>query len=817
MEVYRIDALQRDDQPFENHHMVTASTTSRIESRRVEAGTLLVRTGQALGSLAAYLLEPGSEDGLCAWNFLDGALEEGGDYPIARLRSPVPLILRPVTALPEDREKGKRITFETIYGDGDRPDFGGSPVSGIRWLEDGEHFLQVKDGIARKVDAATGRSEPFYDRESLAEALRSLPTIDEESARSMSRRRSLHFNEQRDGALFVHENDLYYASLDGAEAVRLTETPAGEELATFSPDGQFVAFHREHDLFVVDIASRSERALTTGGTELISNGKADWVYMEEVYGRGRPKTFWWDPTSTRIAFLQFDDAPVSRFTVIDQIPTRQEVESTAYPKAGDPNPKVRLGVVTAAGGPVRWIDLGSYLEGSFLITRVGWLPGGESIYFYVQDRAQTWLDFNVVPSEGGRPERLFRETTGAWVANPGEAHFLDDGSFLLLSERTGWKHIYRFDEDGSLRAQVTDGAWEVRRIDLVDEDSGLIYFTATRDSHIAHNLYRIELDGTGLERLTVSPGHHRVNLSPKGNYFIDTWSDIKTPRRVRLYRTDGTPSRDLDTNPAGAIEEYRLGVYEQFQIETSDGFALEASLLKPADFDPDRQYPVWFMTYGGPHAPQIRNDWSGGRVRDQMLAELGFIVFRCDPRSASGKGAESAWTAYRQLGVQEMRDIEEAIAWLSALAYVDAERIGMSGHSYGGFMTVYAMTHSQLFAAGIAGAPVTDWRNYDTIYTERYMGIPQDNPEGYERASVVEVAGDLHGRLLILHGVRDDNVHLQNTLQFVQALQEAGKDFEMMLYPGSRHGLGGTHYQRLMIDFMTRSLGLANGRGGATN
>jgi len=233
---------------------------------------------------------------------------------------------------------------------------------------------------------------------------------------------------------------------------------------------------------------------------------------------------------------------------------------------------------------------------------------------------------------------------------------------------------------------------------------------------------------------------------------------------------------------------------------------LEGSLLLPPNFDPRRKYPVWFMTYGGPHAPTISDSWGTGRVRDEMLAQVGFVVFRADPRSASGKGECSTWTSYRQMGIPELKDIETAINWLKTKEFIDGERIGMSGHSYGGFMTAFAMTHSKLFAAGIAGAPVTDWRNYDSIYTERYMNTPQENPKGYDDTSVVKAAKNLHGKLLLVHGLIDDNVHAQNSLQLIEALQRADKDFEIMVYPRSRHGIGERHYNRLQVEFMKRAL-----------
>jgi dipeptidyl aminopeptidase/acylaminoacyl peptidase len=286
---------------------------------------------------------------------------------------------------------------------------------------------------------------------------------------------------------------------------------------------------------------------------------------------------------------------------------------------------------------------------------------------------------------------------------------------------------------------------------------------------------------------------------------------------VRLCRADGGAARWLDTNPVYALEEYRWVKPELVKIPTPDGFELEGTILVPPDLDPTRRYPVWCKLYGGPHSPLVSDAWQGGHLNNQALAQMGFVVFICDPRSASGKGAQSTWTAYKQLGVQELKDIETAIGWLCRRPYIDAKRIGISGGSYGGFLTAYALTHSQLFAAGIASAPVTDWRLYDSVYTERYMQTPQENPDGYKKTSVVQAASGLHGKLLLVHGAMDDNVHVQNTLQFAEALQQADKDFELMIYPGSRHGGFGKHYTRLTLDFMRRVLrpeAVVNGKSG---
>jgi dipeptidyl aminopeptidase/acylaminoacyl peptidase len=799
VEVYRIDKIDRAP-AFQKHALVSLETTARFEKRRIDAGSIIVKTAQPLGSLAACLLEPQSEDGLATWNFFDSVLQDGKDFPVVRLLEPVAVTSGPARPLPEVRGADKPITLAALDSP-QPPRLFGSPISGMTWLEDGKHFLQVKEGKLCRVEAVTGKTEAFLNSEKLAAGLAALPTIGPKTAEGLARSTNLRMNPQRTAALFEHESDLYYCKLDGTGAVRLTKTPGAKELATFSPDGKFVAFVRNNNLHVVDIATQTERSLTTDGSALVYNGKADWVYYEEVFNR-HYQAFWWSPDSTHLAFIRYDDTPVHTFMVIDEIAPLQKVEATKYPRAGDPNPLVRLGIAPVGGNPVRWVDLREYSENSMLIDRAGWMPDSQSMYFYVQDRAQTWLDVCKVPRSGGTPTRLLRDTTKAWVNDPGPLTFLKEGSFLIFGERTGYKHLYHYSPEGKLLGTVTSGDWENRGLQRVDEEKGWVYFSGTKESSLASNLYRVKLDGSNLERLTKNGGDHQVNLSPKDDLFIDSFSDHKTRTRVQLVRTDGSTARTLDTNPVASPGEYRMGRFEMVQIKTPDGFTLEGSLLKPPNFDPQRRYPVWFMTYGGPHAPTIHDNWNPGRSRDEALAQMGFIIFRCDPRSASGKGAASTWTAYKKLGIPELADIETAIHWLCSHSYVDAARIGMSGHSYGGFMTSFALTHSKLFAAGIAVAPVTDWHNYDTIYTERYMNTPQENPEGYDATSVVKAAKNVSGKLLILHGMMDDNVHLQNTAQLIDALQGANKDFEVMFYPRARHGIFGAHYQRLMVEFM---------------
>jgi dipeptidyl aminopeptidase/acylaminoacyl peptidase len=807
VETYRVTKWDRAKRVYQGRQLTTVDVESHRSSRMFRAGAFLVRTTQRLGVLASYLLEPQAEDGLCAWGLIEQDFGAINEYPIARVPTAAPLMSGPAP-LPEARKSNLPITFDTVFGAGPRPNFNGSVVSGLTWLDENERYLQIRNGQLHRVHPDSGRAEPFHDPAKMTEALAKLDGIDRSAAQRLARGPTFQMNRDRSAALFEHNDDLYYGRFDGKSAARLTRTAPREELAAFSPDGRFVSFVRGQNLFTVEVATQAERPLTTDGGA-VSNGKADWVYFEELYHRNW-NAHWWSPDSSRIAFLQFDARHLPSFTVVNEIPVHQEVERTPYPKAGDPNPKVRVGVVPVPAGPITWLDLSSYGDTSYLVTRIGWLPDSRKIYMYVQDRAQTWLDFLIAEiASPDPPKRLFREKTSAWVDDPGPARFLKNGSFVLPSERTGWRHLYLFDAAGKLIRPITSGQWEVRDIHLIDESGGWVYFSGTRDNPIGENLYRARLDGAAIERLTHGAGSHRVQLHPKGSHFFDTWSDCETPPQVRLFCSDGKLVRMIDSNPVHVRNEYLHGPIERVQIKTPDGFLLEATLLKPPGFDSTKKYPAWFMTYGGPHAPTVRDAWNYRWAYDQMLAQMGLIVFRCDPRSASGKGACSTWTAYRQLGVTELKDIETAIGWLTKFPYVDARRIGMSGHSYGGFMTAYAMTHSKLFAAGIAGAPVTDWRNYDTIYTERYMNTPQENPSGYELTSVVKAARNLHGRLLVIHGLMDDNVHVQNTMQFVDELQKADKDFELMIYPRSRHGIGGRHYDRLVVDFIRRSLRLA--------
>jgi dipeptidyl-peptidase-4 len=728
------------------------------------------------------------------------------------------------TSVPRVFAQRKPLTLDDIYGPTTRVNFGGAPAPAFAWIDSGHYaWPRVIAGDRRsvewlRVDAATGATEPLFDATKAEAAIAALPGVVAADAKSLARSRDLIFNPNYSAAIVTIADDLYLYTIANNRIVRLTSTAGEKEEPTFSPDGSNVAFVHNNNLAVVDAATGREVALTADGTGRILNGKMDWVYEEEIYGRGEKRAYWWSPDSSRLAFLRIDDTRVSTYVTLDDTSYDPRVETWQYPRAGDPNPTVKLGVVRAAGGPgeIDWIDLSKYADTDFLVVRVAWTPAGR-LAFEVENRTQSWLDVNTVDvnpatSSTAVPKTLLHETSPFWINSEDTTTptWLQDGSFLWLSARSGFTHAYHYSADGALLKQVTTGRWELRTLHGVDEKSGWIYFAGTERSPIGSDVYRTKIDGSGFERLSRTAGTHRAEFSPGFAYFIDSWSDVSTPVQVRLYRNDGRDVRTLHENKVAAFEQYRLATPEFVQVKTRDGFVMEAMMIKPPDFDPSKRYPVYQFTYGGPHSQEVRNAWTLQNMYHQLLAQHGVIVWICDNRTASGKGLESTWPVFRHFGEVELRDVEDGLTWLKQQPYVDASRIGIHGWSYGGFMTAYALTHSTSFVMGIAGGTVSDWRNYDTVYTERYMGTPQDNPDGYRNSSPRFAAANLHGALLLMHGAIDDNVHLGNTMQFAYELQQAGKPFSLMLYPKSRHGVTDPalvrHMRGMMLDFILEHL-----------
>jgi dipeptidyl-peptidase-4 len=732
-------------------------------------------------------------------------------------RAAVILLLTCAPAAAQDAQTAgasKPLSLDVLYDPATRVDFTGAAPRALAWLDESRIHWANTDPVTRLtehvvIDPESGARRPLFSSETLERALLRIPGVGSEDARKRAREKRYAMDAA--GRAFVLEagGDLHVFTLATGNLARLTSTAGKEEEPAWSPDGKRIAFVRDNDLYAVEVATRREHRLTTDGCADILNGKLDWVYQEEIYGRDNYRSHWWSDDSSSLAFLQLDERGVPRFTLVDEVAEPLGVEVTPYPRPGDRNPKVRLGIVRVAGGGTRWIDLSSYAAHDPLVVDVAWTPRGEVAY-QVQDREQTWLDLNIADA-AGRSRRILRETTRAWVEPHGNPYWLADGTFLWLSERDGWKHVYRVDRNGKVLRRLTAGEWEARALHGADEKAGWVYFSGTERSPIGSDVYRVRLDGTGLTRLSGRPGTHLAAFPRSFSRYADVWSDLQTPPQVRLHAADGTERRVIADAPVKALAEYRLQRPELVQVPTRDGFVMEAMMIKPPGFDPARRYPVLQSTYAGPHAPRVKNAW--GEINHlflQLIAQQGVIVWVCDNRSASGKGAVSAWSAYKRLGVTELADIEDGIAWLRQKPYVDPARIGIEGWSYGGFMTSYALTHSTSFVMGIAGGPVTDWRLYDSVYTERFMGLPDRNHAGYADTSPRRSASSLHGRLLLIHGAIDDNVHPQNTLQLAHALQKVGKPFRMMLYPKSRHGVVDVHQVRhlrgLMLDFIGETL-----------
>ena len=704
------------------------------------------------------------------------------------------------------------LTVDAIFDPATRVRFTESPPAGLTWTDQGHYLMTRTSRQGREwllVEAASGTSAPLVDTAHLDSALQALP-VDRPADRPSRTGVELTFNATRTAALFTVASDLYYYVLASSTAVRLTRMPGAEEEAGFSPDGRFVAFVRNRNLFVVDVDRQRERALTSDGSSAVFNGQLDWVYQEEIFGRGNFRGYWWSPDSTRIAFLRLDERAVPEWVNQDDLPYQPSLVRTRYPRAGDPNPTVRLGIAQLSG-KTAWTDLSAYPPEDLLLVEAGWAPDSRRVFFQVQDREQHWLNLLAVDAGGGKPVTVVREAFGAWVEHHGNPLWLKDGSFLWLSDRTGFTHIYHHKADGAVIRAVTSGRWDVRALHGVDGDGGWVYFSAAERSPLGRDVYRTRLDGTGFSRLSVAEGTHQATFNPTFSLYLDRWSAVTTPPQLRVHRADGSELRVVDANPSPRLAEYGLVKPEFVQVRTRDGFPMEAMILKPPGFDPAKKYPVYQHTYAGPGSPQVTNQWTGPEhLFLQLLAQQGIVVWVCDNRSASGKGLESQWPVHGRLGELELADIEDGVAWLTQQPWVDPARIAIGGFSYGGFMAAYALTHSTSFAAGVMGAPVTDWRLYDSVYTERYMRTPKNNPDGYNRTSAVAAAGRIHGIPLLIHGMTDDNVHLQNTTQFMHALQKAGKPFEVMLYPGSRHGVNDPdlhhHYRQLTYDFLMRIL-----------
>lgn len=672
------------------------------------------------------------------------------------------------------------------------------------WAPDGQRFVYLEEGKILMYDIATRTKRELVALGALnAAALKPRPPESYPWENRGVREQNIQWFPSGRELLIRAAGDLFRFRLDSGGWVQLTSTTEDERDPKLSPDGRRVSFRREHDLWVLELASGKTTRLTHDGSPTLLNGELDWVYPEEL---ALGTAHWWSPDSTRIAYLQFDVSREPIYPQLDLLPLPPKYEPQRYPKAGEANAEVRLGVVPASGGQTRWMDLGETRDA--LLARVYWVPDSSGLLAQRLNRVQNRQQLLMADAASGAARVILEESDPYWINVRDNFRWLDNGrEFLWWSERDGFGHLYRYSREGKLLAQLTQGEWEVTEVAGVDEKAGLVYYVSTEASPLERHLYRVSLNGGQRERLTSKAGTHSINMGPTAEFFLDTYSDLSTPPSTVLCSQSGSQLAVLRSADARLLTEYEILPTEIVQVKASDGSLLYARLIKPAAFAPGNKYPAVVVVYGGPHAQAVRNAWSGLSF-DQVLAHRGFVVWQLDNRGSAGRGHRWEAAVYRNLGARELEDQKEGLRHLLSLGFVDPARIGLHGWSYGGYMTLYCLLNApDLFRAGVAGAPVTDWRNYDTIYTERYMGLPTDNPEGYRRSAPVNKAEALKADLLIVHNFEDDNVLLQNTIQMAAALQRAGKRFSMMLYPAKGHSpQNRRHLYELMLAFFEQTL-----------
>jgi dipeptidyl-peptidase-4 len=726
----------------------------------------------------------------------------------------------PAIAADTPAPKSERLTLELLASG---TNLNGSALTRAAFSPDGRRltFLRGKQGEKNRLDlwqmdVASGEERLLVESKSLQAGPEQLS--DAEKARRERQRTSalsgiVEYQWSADGhtLLFPLGGDLYLYDLDKSGTAAVRQLTHGEGFATdakLSPKGGFVSFVRGRDLWSIDLADGKATRLTSDASDTIANGVAEFVADEEM---DRHTGYWWAPDDSAIAFTRTDESKVPIQKRSEIYSDRVEVVEQRYPAAGDPNVTVQLGVIAPRGGKPRWLDLGS--EPDIYLARVQWITGS-AVSFQIESRDQRRLDLIEADLRSGRQRTLLSETSRTFINLHDNLEFLANGDFLWSSERSGFQHLYLYDRDGKLKRQLTDGEWVMEKLQEVDEAKGIAWFTATRESPIERHLYSVPLAGGAISKLSTAAGMHAFTFSDNAAAYIDNWSNPETPPQSELHAADGRLLRMLNHNllePGHPYYPY-LAAHRPIRFGTipaSDGQLLQYSLITPAGFDPSKRYPVVVAVYGGPGAgQQVTRGWSAGY--SQFLAQQGYIVFSLDNRGTVRRGVRFEAGLHEHMGGVEVEDQLRGLDYLATLPYVDSKRIGVTGWSYGGYMTLMLLSkHSDRYACGVAGAPVTDWSLYDSHYTEHYMGDPKANATGYKDSSVFAHLDGLRSPLLLVHGMADDNVLFANSTKLMSELQKRGIAFELMTYPGAKHGLRGSdalHQMRTATSFLARCL-----------
>jgi dipeptidyl-peptidase-4 len=663
------------------------------------------------------------------------------------------------------------------------------------------------------VDVATGKKDVLVSQSKLANLAPPFSRLSEREKERRTRYSVAQYYWAPDSKqiLFDALGQLWLYTLATGTAVQITSSADWAADPHFSPDGSRISFTRKHNLCVANRDGSSLRHLTNDSDNEILNGEVDWIYAEELDVR---HNHFWSPDGQQILFLQMDERHVPAYPITDLLAAHATVDMQKYPRPGDHNPEVRLGVVNSGGGKVHWLKLplgsgkeaGPPQEREIYIPRFGWLSPGFA-WVQVLNRAQDRLDLYFVAVETNSAKLVLSEQSPTWVEVNDNFTLIGKNHFLWTSWRDGHTHLYLYSFDGNnplsqeakLESQLTRGNFEVFDVAEVDESAKLIYFTANAGDDRRRQLFRVLFDGSGFEQVSREPGTHQTTFGAGGQFYVDIFSDANTPPRLSLCHTDGACKLFWESRSLAA---YHLVSPQFVDFHAEDGTLLHGELIMPPELPAGRKIPLLLYAYGGPGAQLVRDVWGGNRfLFNEVLAHQGIAVLSVDNRGSTGRGRAFAEVVRGQFGKTEMKDQLAALDQALERYPIDKDRVGFWGWSYGGTMTLWALTRTNAFKAGIAVAPVTDWREYDSIYTERYLSLPQQNADGYRRSSPVTTASALAGSLLLVQGTGDDNVHVQNTMQMAHALIEAGKRFQLMLYPNKLHSISGAEAQ---TDMFTR-------------
>jgi dipeptidyl-peptidase-4 len=701
----------------------------------------------------------------------------------------------------QSNSPAKPWTVKEIFG-GASPT--GYPPDGISWSPDGKRATYIDDnGNVMQIEVADGRLKKLLDHTKISALLN--PNISEKDRDHRARYDEPDYIWSPDSQhlLFDTNGQLWLYDLATGIGVEVGNTgmQSGDD-PKFSPNGQFISFVRDHNLFVQK-AKGSPLALTDTHEGTILNGEIDWVYLEELNVRSN---YFWSPDSKQIAYLQMNEAQVPTYPITDWIPVHATVDEQRYPQPGDPNPSVRVGVVNVGGGSARWLKIPVDASNDY-IPRFGWV-NPHTVWVETLTRDQKHMNLYFADVRSGEVRLVLAQTEPKYFTMTYDVKFVGDHQFLIQSWRDGFTHIYRYTFDArnplaaeaQLANQLESGAYEVDAIKTVDESTGTVYYTSNEGDSRSEQVWAVQLDGAGKHRVTKTPGVHDPNFPEKGGSFIDTASRLMVPETVSYCSSQGecTPFWQSHT-----IEGHTLVAPENLELKAADGVTtLYGTLQLPVGAIAPGSVPLIVNPYGGPGIDAAKDAWHG-RVFlfDQLMAEHGFAVLHVDNRGMAGRGRDFEQAAYHNFGPPQFADQMAAVDQvLAKYPQLDAHRMGWWGWSWGGSFTLYALTHTDRFLAGASGAPVTDWRNYDSIYTERYMGLPTENPDSYRDDSVQNSAKNLNGHILILHGTGDDNVHFANTIQFIQKLLDNGIPYDYNVFPRKTHSVAGPIAQTELHD-----------------